>query len=1106
MRIHSFIAGVALLTSSAAWSQTIQFAKGTFAVNEGAGTLSVEVVRSGNLVGESSVTFSTSGGTATAGVDFTDISGRLLWASGDGASKAISIPITDDGLSEGDETFGVSLSDPTGAVLGATNSAQVTLVDNDGAQSDSSIQFIKGSYSVSESGDSVEISVVRQGTLTGAAAVGYSTASGTATGGSDFVETSGSLSWGAGEGGARSITVEIVNDELNEPTEEFTVQLSTATGAVIGAPSTASVQIGDDDDPTLPTAVAFSKGAFTVDEGSGTASIGIVRTGGLTEVSSVSLVVTGGTATSGQDFQDAGTTVVFASGEGGIKSVTLPIVDDGNEEPAETVNLQLIAPTGAALGSPAGATLTILDNDGANASSQVGFVVGAFSVSEDADFIEIPVVRTGTLTSAASVAYSTLSGSATAGSDFQNVGGSLLWAAGDGQAKIIRVPIIADQLGEGDETFQVRLSSPGGARLGSIPEATITILDDEGGVTPAISFVKSRIGVSEGADEAVVAVLRTGSGAGPASASIFTSGGTATSGADFADTAETVSWESGEVGVRLIAIPIIDDAEIEALETIVLGFAGVAGAQVGAIGSASIEILDNDVVPTGAAVQFVAGAVSASESSGTVEITVVRSGDAILPASVNYRLVGGTAKPAIDFLDAAGVLRWAAGDSEPKTISIGMIDDSEVEGTEILTAVLESPEGAGLGATSSSVISIVDDETVSAGELRFASPSLTISETAGSATLTVRRVNGSAGAVEVGVFAEGDTARSGIDFTMPSTAVSWAAGDVENKTLVIPIIDNSNRDGDRQFRVLMSETLGGAVVGSPSEALITIVDDEVDAPGQIQLVETSLEVSEGGGQALIFAERVGGSAGAVSVQFVSNSGSALAGQDFQQTQGTVEWEDGDAGTRVIAIPLIDDALNEGSETFQVVLAGPTGGASLVAGRGSAAVSILDDDGQRGALTLSVSQSTVDADAGFVRAVVTRSAGASGTASVQVRAIDGSAIEGTDYVLGDSGIETLTWASGEAGPKVATISLVAGEPGSAPKSFSVSLQGGEGAVIDGGSSLVTITIGYPRAPENTGVGAGGLGLWGLALLLALVGLRWNQAHKRGQRARTIRSAP
>ena len=180
----------------------------------------------------------------------------------------------------------------------------------------------------------------------------------------------------------------------------------------------------------------------------------------------------------------------------------------------------------------------------------------------------------------------------------------------------------------------------------------------------------------------------------------------------------------------------------------------------------------------------------------------------------------------------------------------------------------------------------------------------------------------------------------------------------------------------------------------------------------------------------------------------------------------------------------------------MVLTGPTGGSTIVPGRSTATVNLVDDDGQRGSLTLTVNQTSVEAQAGFVRAVVTRSGGASGAASVEVRATNGSAIEGTDFLLGAGGIETLTWGPGESGPKVATISLLAGEPGTPSKSFSLSLQGSTGATIDGGSSLVTVSIAYPRVPENSGVGGGGMGL-GLLALFALLGLL--QQHSRNRRA-------
>jgi hypothetical protein len=88
-------------------------------------------------------------------------------------------------------------------------------------------------------------------------------------------------------------------------------------------------------------------------------------------------------------------------------------------------------------------------------------------------------------------------------------------------------------------------------------------------------------------------------------------------------------------------------------------------------------------------------------------------------------------------------------------------------------------------------------------------------------------------------------------------------------------------------------------------------------------------------------ERVGGSTGAVSVDYTTSDGSAVAGLDYTEVQGTLSWPGGDANPRSIEVPLVDDDESEAPETFHVMLSDPGGGAAL--GRSSATVTIAAND-------------------------------------------------------------------------------------------------------------------------------------------------------------------
>ena len=108
------------------------FAVANASIGEAGGAVVLEVSRSGAAGGAVSVDFATSSGSATAGSDFTSASGTLTWADGDTSVKTITVDTRNDSTDESDETFTVTLSNPTGgAALGSSSQATVTIVDDD---------------------------------------------------------------------------------------------------------------------------------------------------------------------------------------------------------------------------------------------------------------------------------------------------------------------------------------------------------------------------------------------------------------------------------------------------------------------------------------------------------------------------------------------------------------------------------------------------------------------------------------------------------------------------------------------------------------------------------------------------------------------------------------------------------------------------------------------------------------------------------------------------------------------------------------------------------------------------------------------------------------
>jgi hypothetical protein len=222
-----------------------------------------------------------------------------------------------------------------------------------------SFAFSAATYSVGEGGGSATVTINRSGYTAGTATVHIATANGTATAGSDYTAVSQDVSFAAGET-SKTVSIPITNDSTIEPSETVLLSLSSpSSGATLGSPNSATLTITDND-----RALAFSSATYSVNEGDGTATVAISRTGSTGAYSdTVHFATANGTATAGSDYTAVSQTVTFAAGDTS-KTVSVPITDDSRVESSETVLLSLSSPSApATLGSPNTATLTITDND-----------------------------------------------------------------------------------------------------------------------------------------------------------------------------------------------------------------------------------------------------------------------------------------------------------------------------------------------------------------------------------------------------------------------------------------------------------------------------------------------------------------------------------------------------------------------------------------------------------------------------------------------------------------------------------------------------------------------------------------------------------------------
>ncbi|OQW92688.1 MAG: hypothetical protein BWK78_00930 [Thiotrichaceae bacterium IS1] len=203
----------------------VSFSETTYLADESQGTLKITVTRNGDSDRAVFVDYISRDGTAQGGQDYEPVQGTLSWPEGDTTPKSFEIKLLDDLMKEEEETILLELSNPQEATLGQ-GQAQVLLKDT---KVTGEVGFKPQTYLVNESAGTVVIKVGRTGGRDGALSVNYTTTDSSAVAGKDYVTTSGILTWGSGEEGEQEISVKLLNDELPEPTETFSLTLSNPT-------------------------------------------------------------------------------------------------------------------------------------------------------------------------------------------------------------------------------------------------------------------------------------------------------------------------------------------------------------------------------------------------------------------------------------------------------------------------------------------------------------------------------------------------------------------------------------------------------------------------------------------------------------------------------------------------------------------------------------------------------------------------------------------------------------------------------------------------------------------------------------------------------------
>jgi M6 family metalloprotease-like protein len=587
---------------------------------------------------------------------------------------------------------------------------------------------------------------------------------------------------------------------------------------------------------------------------------------------------------------------------------------------------------------------------------------------------------------------------------------------------------------------------------GTATDISIKTLDPTGtsmqvliGNPPGIQFSPSTYTVAENASSISLTVNRTGGTTGTLTVDYTTADGTATAGSDYTATSGTLTFADGEAS-KTITIPILDDTVYEGNETFSVKLSNISAGSI-IVPTATVTIIENEAVPAQISISPT-GITFGGEGNGTsayYDFKVTRSGNTSGILTVDYSTSDGTAIAGSDYQPLSGTLTFANGETV-KTIRLNILWDGELEDTEMFTL--------GLSNASSGVI-VNGKATVYINDLDISFDSLnyTVNEGSGNIILTVNRgLSNSGVAAKFSYTTANGTATAGADYTAASGIITFAAGEL-SKTITIPILDDAVYEGDETFTVNLTDVLL-TQIKNPT-ATVTIHDNDTPT-ALIGFDPNSYTVNESDGSATLTVTRTTVTTGTLTVDYATSNGTASAGSDYSATSGTITFADGET-SKTITVPVSEDAIYEGNESFKVTLSNQSDGNII---KPDATVTIVDNDAAP-QITFDASDYSVAEDGGSVTVTVNRSGNTNGTVSVNYTTVNGTALAGSDYTL-TSG--TLTFADGETTKNI-TVNIIDDTIHEMTETFKVRLSNAVGGVITAPDTSITITDNDTLAPSG-----------------------------------------
>ncbi|MES2981163.1 MAG: Calx-beta domain-containing protein [Verrucomicrobiota bacterium] len=681
------------------------------ATESGLTTAVLTFTRSSDIVRNAVTVFYTVSGTASAYADYQTLYGSVTIPAGQDMATVTLFPL-DDGLSEAAETVIVTLTlnaaynvggAPATASIHDDEQVAVTVAATDATASEPERADGNGVFAFTRTGDN-------SADLT----VNYFLG-GTSTNGGDYTTLTGTVTILAGQSVA-TVTVAPVNDTEQEFNETVILNLSPGAGYLIGQPASATVTINEGDAPVVSVTATDNDVRELTTANAGTYTI--TRTGSTLAALTVNYTMSG-TATNGTDYASlTGTATIAANASTAV--VTLTPTDDALSEGNETAIMTLASGTGYTVGTPNPASLTIGDGE----LPIISFGTSDLDAAEPSASNGYFRLARAAATTAVTVNY-TISGTATSGSDFTAVSGSITFPSASTQQDVT-ISVLDDVLSENPETVVLTISSNAAYSITGPTSQTLTLRDNENTVTLAATDATA----TEAGDTGTFRFTKPV--AAGAMTVNYTIGGTALNGTDYASLAGSITIPNGQTFADLTITPntdfIYDPTETV---TVTLTANGTAYS-IGTLTAQAVNITDTTGKPT---IKIFAPDSAAIESPlTTAYYSIQLSHQAAANTTVSYA-VSGTATSATDYTALTGSVTVNAGIVDQK-FTLTPVADGLTETPETVTITLNTSANYDIGSPTSATALILDSD-IAGFNVTETGDNTTVAENAGTDIFTV---------------------------------------------------------------------------------------------------------------------------------------------------------------------------------------------------------------------------------------------------------------------------------------------------------------------------------------------------------------------------------